>query len=54
MNLFTIQAIDPHNIEFMEVARGAFPYVVLLLVGIALLVAFPQVVTWLPSTMYGK
>ncbi|HYG91251.1 MAG TPA: TRAP transporter large permease [Azospirillum sp.] len=49
MNLFTIQAVDPVNITFLEVARGALPYVVLLLLGIGFLIAFPDLALWLPS-----
>ncbi len=52
LNLFTIQSIDPARIKFMDVTRGALPYVFLLLLGIALLIAFPQIALWLPSTLF--
>jgi C4-dicarboxylate transporter DctM subunit len=51
MNLFTIQAIRPGT-ELGEVARGAFPFVLLLLFGVGFLVAFPQIALWLPSKMF--
>ena len=34
-----------------QVFRGAFPHVVAHLILVAILVAFPGLVTWLPSTM---
>lgn len=52
MNLFTIQAIRPNSIALSEVATGAAPFVILLLIGVAAFVAFPQIVLWLPSLMH--
>ena len=54
MNLFTIQAVDQTGIRLSEVALGALPYVGLLLCGIGLLIAFPQLALWLPSTMFAR
>jgi TRAP-type C4-dicarboxylate transport system permease large subunit len=52
MNLFTIQAIRPNSIALSEVATGAAPFVILLLMGVAVFVAFPEIVLWLPSRMH--
>ena len=49
-NLFVIQGLTEHNI--LEVARAALPFFFLLLLGVALLVAFPGIATWLPSQMW--
>ncbi len=49
MNLFVIQAIDPKNIDMKEVAMGSLPFVVLLLIAIGILIAYPQIALWLPS-----
>ena len=51
MNLFTIQAIRPGT-ALGDVARGALPFVFLLILGLCLLVAFPQIALWLPSKMF--
>lgn len=48
-NLFVIQGLTGLNIG--RVAVSAIPFFVLLLVGIVLITAFPELVTWLPSTM---
>lgn len=52
MNLFTIKAITRAPIE--EIIRGVGPYVVLLMLGLVLLLAFPGIATWLPSTMMAR
>jgi C4-dicarboxylate transporter DctM subunit len=50
MNLFTIKAVTRAPIG--EVIRGALPYVVLISVCLALVMAVPQLALWLPGTMY--
>ncbi len=52
MNLFTIKAITKAPIE--KIIIGIVPYAVMLLVGLGLLLAFPQIALWLPSTMMGR
>lgn len=51
MNLFTIQSLDPRRISLSDVIWGSVPFVVLMLIVLALLVAFPQIALWLPSRM---
>lgn len=51
-SLFIIQAVGrPHGVNFIHVARGVIPYVLLLLCLMVLVFVFPSLVTWLPSTM---
>jgi len=52
INLYTIKAIAGSDVGVMEIARGALPFVLLLLVAIALLVALPGLAMWLPTQMY--
>jgi C4-dicarboxylate transporter DctM subunit len=51
MNLFTIKAIT--RAPMGEIIRGSAPYVVLMLVAMALVMIWPQIALWLPSTMTG-
>jgi len=46
-NLFVIQGISNKDIVF--IARGAVPFFLLMLVAVALIVVFPELVTYLPS-----
>jgi tripartite ATP-independent transporter DctM subunit len=52
INLYTIQGLIPGLTNVLEVARGALPFVLLLLIGVGLLVAFPDIALWLPRQMY--
>ncbi|UCE32072.1 MAG: TRAP transporter large permease subunit, partial [Burkholderiales bacterium] len=47
MNLFVIKGIEGAPIEV--VIRGALPYVALMLIGLAIVFAFPPIATWLPG-----
>jgi tripartite ATP-independent transporter DctM subunit len=48
-NLFVIQGLTGRNI--MKIARYAFPFFCLLIVAVVLITAFPEIVTFLPTTM---
>ena len=49
MNLFTIKAIT--NAPMGQIIRGSAPYVLLLILGLALVMIWPQIALWLPGTM---
>ena len=49
MNLFAIKAITRAPIG--DIIMGILPYVILLIAGLGLVMAFPQIALWLPSTM---
>lgn len=50
MNLFIIKSINP-KISLATVMRGVVPFIIADMVKIVLLVAFPALALWLPSTM---
>jgi C4-dicarboxylate transporter DctM subunit len=50
MNLFTIKAISKAPIG--EIIRGIAPYVVLLIFGLGIVMAFPDLSLWLPRTAF--
>ena len=50
-NLFVIKSISPPDVSFGNIMSGSFPFVIILLIGIAILTIFPEIVLWLPSTM---
>jgi len=51
MNLFVVQGIRPDRGGLEDVIRGALPYAAIMIVFTLLLIAFPQIVLWLPSKM---
>ena len=50
INLYVIHGLVPH-IPVGEVIRGSMPFFLMMLVGLAIMTAFPEIATWLPSTM---
>ena len=53
MNLYVVQGVRRDRGDFKEVIRGALPYALLMLAFTGLLIAFPDLVLWLPRTMLG-
>ena len=52
VNLYVIQGIRLRGGEFNDVAIGAIPFLIEMLGMILLLVAFPNIATWLPTLVY--
>ncbi|MFT5007192.1 MAG: tripartite ATP-independent transporter DctM subunit [Yoonia sp.] len=50
-NLFVIQGLT--GIDILRIAKAAFPFFLLLLLGVVLICIFPQIVTILPGMMSG-
>jgi tripartite ATP-independent transporter DctM subunit len=51
MNLFVIQGVRRDGGPLRDVIKGAFPYVIIMILFTLLLIAFPALVTWLPRQM---
>jgi C4-dicarboxylate transporter DctM subunit len=49
MNLIVIKSIT--RAPLAEIDRAAVPYILMLILGIAIIIVFPQIALWLPSTM---
>jgi tripartite ATP-independent transporter DctM subunit len=50
MNVFVIQGISSKSLA--EVLSGSMPFFFIMLIGVAIITAFPMIVLWLPSTIY--
>ena len=50
-NLFVLQGLTGRNL--LHVAKCALPFFLLMIVGVALIVIFPGIATWLPRQMTG-
>lgn len=53
MNLFVVHSVRGEG-KFMDVVIGVLPFLAVLLVMIALLLAVPQLATWLPAALAGR
>ncbi len=51
--LFYLKGIAPKEIKIESIYLGIIPFVSLQLVGLIMVIAFPQVALWLPNLVYG-
>jgi tripartite ATP-independent transporter DctM subunit len=51
LNLFVMKGICPDDVTIGDIVKGVVPFFILLLVGMVLIIAFPQIALWLPGTM---
>ncbi len=52
--LFYLKGVCPPGVKLTEIYRGVVPFIFLQLIGLGLVFAFPQLVTWLPAVAYGN
>lgn len=50
-NLFYMKAIVPPNVSMLDIYRSIVPFVILEIVGLLIVILFPELATWLPSMM---
>jgi len=53
MNLFILKAVLP-KLKMEEIVLGALPFVAILIAALAVMMIFPELSLWLPSTMSSK
>jgi tripartite ATP-independent transporter DctM subunit len=49
INVYIVQGVT--KVPMLDVFRGIIPFAIMFLIGIALMVAFPQIILFLPNTM---
>ena len=52
--LFYLKGVCPPEISLGHVYRGIIPFVILQLIGLAIVFLFPKVITWLPAVAYAN
>lgn len=53
-NLFLMRAMAPKEIGLVDIYRSVFPFVMVMLLALALVMAFPSLALWLPGQIYPK
>ncbi len=51
--IFYLRGISPPEIKLRDMFRGVMPFIVLQIITLGLVMAFPQTVLWLPSKLLG-
>ena len=49
--LFYVKGILPPEVKIQEVYKGVIPFIIIICIVTVLCAVFPQLVTWLPTTM---
>ena len=50
--LFYLRGVAPPSVTTMDIYRGILPFVIIQLVGLVIIAAFPGLATWLPSVLF--
>jgi TRAP-type mannitol/chloroaromatic compound transport system permease large subunit len=51
-SLFYLKAVTPPGVTTGHIYRGIIPFVILQIIGVLFVVAFPWLATWLPSVVF--
>ncbi|MFM7346718.1 MAG: TRAP transporter large permease subunit [Tagaea sp.] len=51
-SLFYLRGVAPPSVRTMDIYRGIVPFVILQLIGLGLVIAFPPLATWLPDKLF--
>jgi len=51
--IFFIQGVAPKGVELLDIYKGVIPFVILQLIGLAIVFFWPQIALWLPAVTYG-
>jgi tripartite ATP-independent transporter DctM subunit len=52
--LFYFKGVAPPEYTMGDIYKGILPFVLIQLIGLGLMIAFPAIITWLPSIFFGN
>ena len=52
--LFYLKGVCPPEVKLTDIYKGVIPFILLQLLGLAIVIAFPALTTWLPAMVYGN
>lgn len=52
-NLFLMKAMAPPEVTIRDIYRSVWPFVLVMMVGLIILMVFPQISLWLPTVYFG-
>jgi tripartite ATP-independent transporter DctM subunit len=53
-NLFLMRAMAPNDVTLSDIYRSIIPFVGVMILGLAIVMMFPQIALWLPETLYNR
>jgi tripartite ATP-independent transporter DctM subunit len=51
ISVFYLRGVAPEEVTMWDLYKSGLPFIVLMLLGLTLLIVFPQIVTWLPGKL---
>jgi tripartite ATP-independent transporter DctM subunit len=52
VSIFYLKGVAPPEVQLTDIFKGVIPFVTLQLIGLTLVIIFPQIILWLPSIVY--
>jgi tripartite ATP-independent transporter DctM subunit len=53
-NLFLMKAMAPSDITLADIYRSIIPFVLVMIIGLAIVIIFPEIATWLPDLYFSR
>lgn len=53
-NLFLMRAMAPPEISLADIYRSIWPFVIIMVIAMLVVTAFPEIALWLPQRVYGR
>ncbi|MFO7494657.1 MAG: TRAP transporter large permease subunit [Desulfobacterales bacterium] len=53
-NLFLMKAMAPPEVTLMDIYNSIIPFVLVMILGLGIVIVFPQIALWLPDLYFGK
>jgi TRAP-type C4-dicarboxylate transport system permease large subunit len=53
-NLFLMKAMAPPEISLANIYRSIVPFVLVMIIGLAIVIIFPEIALWLPGIYFGR
>jgi TRAP-type mannitol/chloroaromatic compound transport system permease large subunit len=53
-NLFLMKAMAPKEVSLGDIYRSIVPFVIVMMIGLVIVIAFPQIALWLPDWYFGR
>ena len=50
--IFYLKGIAPKGVQTLDIYRGIIPFVIIQVIGLALVIAYPEVSLWMARTAY--
>ncbi|MBE0575461.1 MAG: TRAP transporter large permease subunit [Desulfuromonadales bacterium] len=51
--LFYFKGVAPPEYTMSDIYKGIVPFVIIQIIGLAIMIGFPEIITWLPSVFFG-